>query len=800
MPTSERVHGYCAMCVSRCGSIAVVEDGRFRRLEPDPSHPTGKALCAKGRAAPELVYHADRLTHPLKRTRPKGTGDAGWEPVSWDEALDLTAARLREISDRHGPESVVFSAASPSTSAVDDVLMWIERLRRAFGSPNFCGSVELCGWGRYLATTYTFGDSVPGLYMPDLERAGCILFWGYNPNVARLIHAVQTAEALKRGAKLIVVDPRHVGPAAKADVWLRVRPGTDTALALGMTRVMIERGWYDADFVREWTNGPLLVRSDTGAFLTADHLPGGGGAERCVAWDRPRDKPVIYDPGTGSYDDPGAELALLGGVTVQTRDGQVVCRPAFELVVESCRPYGPERVREVCGIEPEKVEAAARLLWEARPVAYYAWSGVEMQTNATQTARAIAQLYALTGSFDRPGGNVRFEAVPTNDISGGDLLSEEQRARSLGLGPRPLGPSRWEFVTTDELYSGILEGAPYPVRGLVGFGANLLMAHADVRRGRRALAALDFYVHADLFMSPTSEQADIVLPVASAFEREALKIGFEVSQEAQSRVQLRRPVVGPPGESRPEIEIIFDLADRLGLGKHFWDGDIDAAYRHQLAPSGVSLAQLRAEPRGVQVPLRTRHQKFAEAEDGRPRGFATPTRKIELYSQTLLEHGHSPVPQYQPPLMGPDVRPDLRDRFPLILTCAKHSLFCESQHRALPSLRRRSPDPEVELHPATAAARSIASGDWVRIETPDGASRARAVLNDSLEPTTVCGQHGWWQECTEIGRPGYDPFSDDGANFNLLIGNKAIDPISGSVPHRAYLCEVRLADGEPTSP
>ena len=141
---------------------------------------------------------------------------------------------------------------------------------------------------------------------------------------------------------------------------------------------------------------------------------------------------------------------------------------------------------------------------------------------------------------------------------------------------------------------------------------------------------------------------------------------------------------------------------------------------------------------------------------------------------------------------GCSPQPELAARYPLILTCAKHALFCESQHRALPSLRRQALDPEVELHPAAAAERGIHAGDWVSVETPTGRIRARARFNDSLEPRVVCGQHGWWQACAEINAPGYDPFSSDGANFNLVIGNQAIDPISGSVPHRAYLCQIRL--------
>jgi anaerobic selenocysteine-containing dehydrogenase len=110
-------------------------------------------------------------------------------------------------------------------------------------------------------------------------------------------------------------------------------------------------------------------------------------------------------------------------------------------------------------------------------------------------------------------------------------------------------------------------------------------------------------------------------------------------------------------------------------------------------------------------------------------------------------------------------------------------------------LRRRVPDPEVELHPSAAAQRGMQSGDWVVVESPRAAIRARARFNDTLQPSVVCGEHGWWQACPEIGAPGYDPFSSDGSNYNLLIGNDAIDPTSGSVPHRAYLCQVRLAGG-----
>src|SRR6185312_17536875 len=165
------------------------------------------------------------------------------------------------------------------------------------------------------------------------------------------------------------------------------------------------------------------------------------------------------------------------------------------------------------------------------------------------------------------------------------LLPPEQRDKAIGVQDRPLGPARFEFVTGEDFYRAALDGVPYRARALVNFGANLVLAHGDSARGRDALGALDFFVHTDLFMSPTAELADIVLPATSAWEAEALRIGFEISQDAQATVQLRRPVAAPRGEARPDLRIIFDLALALKLGEHFFDGDIEAAWRHQLAPS-----------------------------------------------------------------------------------------------------------------------------------------------------------------------------------------------------------------------
>jgi anaerobic selenocysteine-containing dehydrogenase len=714
--SGDPVPTYCPLCVSRCGALAEVDDDTLIALRPDPSHPTGQALCLKGKAAPDIVAHSARLLHPMRRTNPKDAADPGWEQITWDEALDEVAERLRTAAATGGPESVGFSSSSPSTSAISDAVDWVQRLIRAYGSPNYANYTELCGWGRHLAPLFTFGAAVPGSYLPDLENAGCILYWGYNPSVARLAHATSTVAALRRGAKLIVVDPRKAGLASKADHWLRVRPGTDAALALSMTHVMIENGWYDADFVRDWTNAAQVV------------------------------------------------------------DGETV----WDLLAARCAEFAPDRAEAITGVPAADIVAAARTLWESRPLAFYTWSGLEQHNTTTQTMRAITVLYALTGCLDVEGGNVLFEAVPSNPIDGRELISAT-RPPALGLSERPLGAARFGLVTGEDLYTAMLDRR---ITTLVGFGGNMVMAHADSGRGREALRNLDFFVQSDLFMTPTAELADIVLPVTTPFESEALKIGFEYSQDAQSLVQLRRPLVAARGEARSDLRIVFDLATRLGLGEHFWDGDIDAAFRHQLAPSGITLEDLRAHPDGVRVPLTTRHRKYAEE------GFATPSGKVELYSATLADHGYDPLPAFEEPLVSPRSRPDLAERFPLVLSCAKSLFFCETQHRQVAALRKSAPDPLIELHPVTAEARGIRAGDWIRLETPLGAIRARAKLNAALDPQVVFGQHGWWEACEELGLPGYPPYGPGSANLNLVLPQTPSDPISGSSPMRAGVCEV----------
>lgn len=770
-----RIPAFCTQCRSRCGCDAVVEDGRLLRIEPRPGHPTGEKLCPKGRAAPELVYHRERLTTPLRRVSPKG-GPAEWRPIGWDQALDEIAGHMARIREAHGAEQVAFSVTTPSGTHISDGIAWIERFIRAFGSPNTIYSTEICNWHKDFASRLTYGSDIG---TPDFARAGTILLWGHNPAATWLARSVELQKALRRGARLVVVDPRPTLYARRADCWLRVRPGADQALALGMASLMLREGRFDAAFAREWTNAALLVRQDTGRLLRERDLAPDGGRDVLLAGAEAGGL-LAFDASAGAWRDPPADAALFESRIVKTAGGPVPCRSALALFAEAAAGWPPDRVAAATGVPEDALRQAVDLLAGSGPVAYYAWNGVGQSTTATQTDRAISILYGLTGHYGAAGGNVPGAAATFNDISGQDLLGEARLAKALGLSERPLGPGRRGWVTARDAYRAMLTHEPYPIRMLVSFGGNLLSAQPDSALARDALARLDFHVHADFFLNASAEHADIVLPVATSWEREGLRTGFDASLEAMRRVQLRPAVIAPVGEARGDTDIVLELSRRLGLAGAMFGCDADRGHSHVLAPSGVTLDALRAAPDGVtlpgEVPLNAH----------RAHGFPTPTGRIEIYSEQLLEHGIAPVPSL--PDLPRSGRPEAEPGRPLRLGCAKTVAYCHSQGRNIPSLRRLVPDPIVELAPEAAAARDIAAGDWVRISTRAGSFVARASVVPGLAADAVFAQHGWTAaDLDRLPGAGGDRLA---ANMNGAVPTDLADPVSGSIPLRCSWCEV----------
>ncbi len=177
--------------------------------------------------------------------------------------------------------------------------------------------------------------------------------------------------------------------------------------------------------------------------------------------------------------------------------------------------------------------------------------------------------------------------------------------------------------------------------------------------------------------------------------------------------------------------------------------------------------------------------------DGRARGFPTPSRRVEVYSSRFAASGYDPLPTYSEPADSPIGAADLTHEYPLVLTSFRLLQFVDQGHRNIPRLRGQEREPFVEIHPDTASGLSVLDGEWVSVETAAGKIRLKAKYNGTLDPRVVCAPYGgWWQACSQLGLPGYDPLTSKGANLNLIIPNTHIDPISASVPHRSRMCRV----------
>ncbi|MEV6766766.1 molybdopterin-dependent oxidoreductase [Streptomyces sp. NPDC051105] len=788
------VRTYCSLCGVGCPSVVTVDAGRVLSLEPDRGHPLGGTTCSKGRAAPEMHDHAHRLNHPMRRTRSKTDPDPGWEPLSWDDALDLIATELSRIREESGPQAVAFGRGTPGGTGLQPAEPWVQRFARAFGSPNYMTNTHLCNWARDGASHQVFGEYP--LPPPDVDRSKCILLWGANPAATRINLARSIVRARQRGARIVVVDPRRVGLGGRADVLLQVRPGTDAALALAFVHLLIENRWFDEAFTRDWSNAPFLVREDTGRLLRSDEVVQGafadtraGGETGYVAGQSGPGRLIEYVPALGCYRGATGPPALRGRTVVELRDGRRVrCRTVFDLLADEASRCAPEEASRITGVPEGQIHDALRMMVESRPVSHYVWNGIAQHTNATQSGRAIEIFYALLGDWDRPGGNVVQPALTTARIEGEVPLPPDREALRLGLDERPLGPPAIPGdIAAYDLFTAVLEARPYRVRALLSFGGNTLINSADPLRGREALRNLEFFAQAELFHTPTNHFADVILPVTSFLETDSLVI------TRAGRAERRRRAVDPLHERRSDVSIVFDLATRLGHGDRFAGGDVAAAYDEVLAPAGLTWEGLSRHPEGLSVSAaQVRYEKYAaKGLHGTPSGFATGSGRVELFADGLRAHDRTPLPVHEEPAESPLSTPELAREYPLVMTNAKSAWYLHGQHRGIAALRRRDPDPTVQIHPDTAARHGIDDATWVWIETPRARVRAKAEVTPDIVPGVVCANHGWWEGCEELGMPPLDPFSEEGANVNLLMHNDVRDPISGSVPNRSSLCRVR---------
>ena len=234
----------CDHCYYECGVLAYVENGRISRLKGDPDHPLNQGLlCAKGYAHLGQVYSQHRLLHPLRRE-----GD-GWQPVSWEQAINEISDRIAEIKLKHGPLAISGASEGGGRQVLNTLLV------RALGSPNVYVNHSICSGSPRLGDTATYGEWITGDPEPDFVNSKCIMIVGSNPPNHAPPWWRKIRKAMKQGAKLITIDPRFTSAAAKSDIWLAPKPATDAALGLGMAYVIIHERLYDTDFVKKWCHG-----------------------------------------------------------------------------------------------------------------------------------------------------------------------------------------------------------------------------------------------------------------------------------------------------------------------------------------------------------------------------------------------------------------------------------------------------------------------------------------------------------------------------------------------------------------
>ena len=406
---------------------------------------------------------------------------------------------------------------------------------------------------------------------------------------------------------------------------------------------------------------------------------------------------------------------------------------------------------------------------------------IEHTPKCIQTIRAISMLPALTGNVDVPGGWVfgmhgigRFPSLIEN-------LTPEANAKRLGADHfKLLGGEGADLPAAHipTLLQAMREGKPYPVKAFLVFGNNTLTTYANSSQVYESLMKLDFMVCADLFMTPTAELADIILPAASWPEIDQLAglptVAANVVLANQRAVRI--------GECKADEEIFVELARRMKLP--VGTESVEEVLNSQLARGGLNMTFAQLKEKGsVTVPF-----KYRKYEDG---GFKTPTGKIELYSTRFKEMGYAPLPFYEEPPESPISRPDVCEDYPLVLTTgARIPYFFNSEHRQIENLRKAHRHPTAEIHPETAARYGITKGDWMWIETPRGRIRQRAKITDGIDPRVIAAQHGWW--FPEDPPPEYGVWK---SNVNLLTDNQPpYDPAMGTYQLRALLCRVSRAE------
>lgn len=720
-------------CHTNCGILTYVKDGKIVKVEGDPDNPFNNGrLCARCLAVKDVVYSPARLQQPMIRDGKRGENK--WKKVSWDEALDMIADKFRTIINEHGPEAIIFQQGTGR-----DIFAYISRLAYGIGSPNW-GHSFLMGNACYLPrinamTVFSgaanFMDCAQALEQryddPQYNVPECIITWGNNTVCTNPdgFYGHWIVDLMKKGSKLINVDPRCNWLSAHAEYWLQLRPGTDAALALGMLNVIINEDLYDHEFVEKWCYG-------------------------------------------------------------------------FDELAERVQEYPVEKVADITWVPEEKIVAAARLFATAKPASIKWGLKVDQNTNGIQNAQAVMLLWCITGNVDVPGGmllgtDMFSEPVPWQSKIGDiDLLSPEQQGKRLGGKEYPMLAFGFTCDQPNAMVRALETGQPYAIKAGWWQTTNpIACTSTDSKRALAAIEKIPFNVVVDLFMTPTAMAiADVVLPACTYLERN----GSHGIAEYYIGAATINKAIEPLYDSKPDPQINLELGKRLNPENFPWDSwdDWNASELR-----GITWEELQSNTYIYNKDFQYRkYEKGLLRPDGQP-GFMTPTGKLELFSSLMDSWGFDGLPYYKELTETPISQPVLAKEYPLILTTGVRPwVFFHSEHRQIPSLRRVKPNPEVEIHPETAAQLGIIDGEWVIVENQRGKAKFKAKLSIGIDPRVVMADHAWWFPESEPEDNGFGPFNCFKSNINLLTRMDTAETGFGA-DYVGLLCRVRkLKEGE----
>ena len=590
-----------------------------------------------------------------------------------------------------------------------------------------------------------------------------------------------------------------------------IQSTTLLALALGSPNVI------SVDFhiciipsivAEHWTFGGSVMRERGPDYLNSDCIMviGGNplvshparGVEILEAMRKRKSKLIVIDPRRTELASranlwlqirPGTDAALALGMIKTIIDEELYDKDfvnkwcyGFDKLRERVKEYPIERVAEITWIPSDKIREAARIYATTQPAVLHHRVAIEHNINSTQTCRALAILIALTGNIDVPGGNLLPMAlgIPRGDLTPKpDPEIEEKRIGSkeypLASGPEAVIP----FVVAPLAHEAVRIGKPYPIKAMFCAGGNPVVNMQNVRSVWEALKSnLELHVVADFFMTPTAEIADYVLPAATWLERDDVCPGYA------NFISARQKVIEPLYESWHDMKMSIELVKRIPwANRKFlpWN-DVDEYNEAQVKGASFTFKDLKEKGYITVIPVK--YKKYEE------KGFNTPTGKVEFFSTAFDKHGYDPLPFYREPPESPVSTPELLKDYPFVLyTGGRHIEFFHSEGRQIPALRRRVPDPLVEIHPETAKQANIEDGEWVWIETPQVKGqrvRLKAKLTTDVHPRMIHARHGWW--FPEEPAPEHGCFE---SNINVVItDDPPREEICASIRTRGTLCRV----------